>query len=384
LDACRLFLYTAAMDNVTHSLVGAALAETGLKRWTPLATTTLILGANFPDIDIVVGLFDSLTYLEHHRGITHAIVAIPLLSVLLAGLVFFGSRWWQGRHPEHSRAKFWPLFWLSLLAMSTHPLLDFTNSYGWRPFLPWNHTWFYGDIDFVVDPWLWAGLGGTLLWVGAATRGRLIFWGVSFAVLALPVLFFEGISWAVKVLWLAVVTIFFVLRARFNLHPLSAQHLMRGVIVILLLYFGVLVWFQQMALRRIQAIAPTIIAVDEQITKADAMPLPANPLLWRTVISTDKAFYFSDLPLFSAAPPTPRRYERRSGEAAALTAAMREPELQAFLRFARFPTLTARRNPDQTTAVEVRDMRFSDLNSRATSTFQTAILLDAQLRRIVE
>jgi inner membrane protein len=372
------------MDNVTHSLVGAALAETGLKRWTPLATTTLILGANFPDIDIVVGLFDSLTYLEHHRGITHAIVAIPLLSLLLAGIVFFGSRWWHGRHPEHDRAKFWPLFWLSLLAMCTHPLLDFTNSYGWRPFLPWNHTWFYGDIDFVIDPWLWAGLGGMLLWVGAATRGRLIFWSVSFVVLALPVLFFEGISWVVKIVWLTVVVIFFGLRLRFNLNPLFAQQLMRGVIVTLLVYFGVLVWFQQMALHRIQAVALTLIAADEKIIKTDALPLPANPLLWRTVISTDKAFYFSDLPLFSAAPPSPRRYERRSGDEAAITAAMRESDLQAFLRFARFPTLAARRNPDQTTAVEVRDMRFSDLNSRATSTFQTSILLDAQLRRIVE
>ena len=73
------------MDNVTHTLVGAALAETGLKRWTPFATPTLLIAANFPDIDIIVGLFGSLTYLEHHRGITHAIVGIPILSLLLAG-----------------------------------------------------------------------------------------------------------------------------------------------------------------------------------------------------------------------------------------------------------------------------------------------------------
>ncbi len=372
------------MDNVTHTLVGAALAETGLKRWTPLATTTLLLGANFPDIDIVVGLFDTLTYLEHHRGITHAIVAIPLLSLLLAGLVYVGSRWWQRRRLDHQRAKFWPLFWLSLLAMSTHPLLDFTNSYGWRPFLPWNHTWFYGDIDFVIDPWLWAGLGGALLLVTATTRARLIRWSLLFAVLAVPVLFFEGTSWILKIAWLVVVTLFFALRAVSNLNPLSTQRLMCGVIVILLIYFGILGWFQQAALRRIQALAPTIAGAGEQIAKTDALPLPANPLLWRAVISTDKAFYFSDLPLFSPSLPPFRRYERTSGEAAAITAALREPELQAFMRFARFPTLTARRNPDQTTAVEVRDARFSDLNARAISTFQTTILLDAQLRRIME
>ncbi len=389
MDACRLFLYTASMDNFTHTLVGAVLAETGLKRWTPLATTTLLLGANFPDIDIVVGLFDSLTYLEHHRGITHAIVAIPLLSLLLAGLVYVGSRWWQRRRPGHQRAKFWPLFWLSLISMSTHPLLDFTNSYGWRPFLPWDHTWFYGDIDFVVDPWLWAGLGGALLLVTATTRARLVRWSVLFAALAVPVLFFEGTSWALKIAWLAVVALFFVLRAKYKINSLSAQRLMCGVIVILLVYFSVLVWLQQTALRRIQAVAPAIIEAGEQFAKADALPLPANPLLWRTVISTDKAFYFSDLPLVSLSLPSFRRYEhtrmeRMNGEAAAIAAALREPELQAFMRFARFPMLTAHRKPDQTTAVEVRDVRFSDLNARAISTFQTTILLDAQLRRIVE
>lgn len=372
------------MDNVTHTLVGAALAETGLKRWTPLATTTLVLGANFPDIDIVVGLFDTLTYLEHHRGITHAVLAIPFLSLLLAGLVYVGSRWWQKRRPDHVCAKFWPLFWLSLFSMSTHPLLDFTNSYGWRPFLPWDHTWFYGDIDFVVDPWLWAGLGGTLLGVTATTRSRMIGWGVLFAALSVPVLFFEGTPWSLKITWLTVVMLFFAFRRVSNLNPISAQRLMRGVIVSLLIYFAVLVWFQHTALRRIQAVAPTVFEADEELAKTDALPLPATPLVWRTVISTNKAFYFGDLSLLSSSLPSFRRYERASGEAAAITAALREPELQAFMRFARFPTVTARRNLNQTTAVEVRDVRFSDLNARAISTFQTSILLDAQMRRIVE
>ena len=34
-------------------MVGAALAEAGLKRRTPLASATLMIGANFPDIDVV-------------------------------------------------------------------------------------------------------------------------------------------------------------------------------------------------------------------------------------------------------------------------------------------------------------------------------------------
>jgi inner membrane protein len=36
--------------------------------------------------------------------------------------------------------------------MSTHPLLDYMNTYGVRPFLPFDGSWFYGDTLFVIDP----------------------------------------------------------------------------------------------------------------------------------------------------------------------------------------------------------------------------------------
>ena len=43
------------MDNLTHSLVGWALAETGLKRRTRLGTAACVLAANMPDIDVFFG-----------------------------------------------------------------------------------------------------------------------------------------------------------------------------------------------------------------------------------------------------------------------------------------------------------------------------------------
>lgn len=375
------------MDNLTHSLVGAALAETGLKRWTPLAATALILGANFPDIDIFVG-FNKLTYLEHHRGITHAIVAIPLLSLLLAGLLYAGSRWWQRRHPsqysEKADAKFGPLFGLSFLAMCTHPLLDFTNSYGWRPFLPWSHQWYYGDIDFVVDPWLWASLGGSLMLVTATTRPRFIAWSALFVVLTIPVIMFAGTPWEIKATWMGTVALCFSLWFFLRLNQATAQWLIRGILIVVLLYFATLTRLQRSAVAEIAVAAPTRIQPEERVTQVDAMPIPANPLLWRTVISTDKAFYFSDLPLFSSSLPTVRRYDRESGEATAIAAAKREPEFQAFLRFARFPTITARQQQDRTTEVEIRDARFYDLDSSTNSTFRTSLRFDTQMRRVVE
>ncbi len=271
--------------------------------------------------------------------------------------------------------------------MSTHPLLDFTNSYGWRPFLPWDRTWFYGDLDFVADPWLWVGLGGTLVLVTATTRTRLLGWGALFAVLAVPVLLFAGMAWALKIAWLSLVGLSFFLRATRNLSSTSAERWMRGIVTASLLYFGMLTSLQHRTLRELQAVAPQLIRSDEQVTKVDALPLPGNPFLRQGVISTDKAFYFLQLHLLSSkissSPQSSRVIQRTMGDVAAITTALREPEFQAFLRFARFPVIEALRKPDQTTEVEVRDIRF-ELDSRAVSTFHATILLDAQMRRIVE
>src|SRR5260370_18569475 len=38
--------------------------------------------------------------------------------------------------------------------MYTHPALDYGNAYGLRPFLPWDGTWYYGDLLPIIDPYL--------------------------------------------------------------------------------------------------------------------------------------------------------------------------------------------------------------------------------------
>lgn len=372
------------MDNVTHTLVGAALAETGLKRWTPFATPTLLIAANFPDIDIIVGLFGSLTYLEHHRGITHAIVGIPILSLLLAGLIYAIAVQRQRRHPEQTRPRFGPLLGLSLLSMSTHPLLDFTNSYGWRPFLPWDRTWFYGDIDFVMDPWLWAVLGGTIMWVTATTTKRVVNWIALFVVLAAPVIFIPAMSWIGKLVWISSVALAFGLRAYSRLSLVAAQWLLRCVVIALLLYFGALWGLHQRALRELRSASPRYLPAGEQLRQVDAMPSPGNPFLQRAIVSTDQAYYLFDIHLLALrlAPPL-QIIPHNSGDAAVIAIARRDAEFQAFLRFARFPVITAQRQGDQTTVVEIHDARF-DPDARRVSNFQVSLRLDPQMRRIVE
>ena len=58
------------MDNLTHSLVGAALSRAGLDRRTPLATATLVVAANAPDIDVLSFVRGPYFALSFRRGIT--------------------------------------------------------------------------------------------------------------------------------------------------------------------------------------------------------------------------------------------------------------------------------------------------------------------------
>ena len=69
----------------TVSLVGLALAESGLKRRTSLATATLLIGANFPDIDVVAVPLGA--GFQYRRGITHGFLALALLPFVLAGIM---------------------------------------------------------------------------------------------------------------------------------------------------------------------------------------------------------------------------------------------------------------------------------------------------------
>src|SRR5688500_20152413 len=78
------------MDNLTHSLVGLTAAKAGLERLSPGATALCVLAANAPDCDVAILLFgDRWPYLHHHRGITHALVRVAVLSLFLP-IVFYG------------------------------------------------------------------------------------------------------------------------------------------------------------------------------------------------------------------------------------------------------------------------------------------------------
>jgi inner membrane protein len=140
------------------------MARAGLNRKSALATTTLVLAAEAPDIDTLSELHGHLSGFEHHRGITHSFVGVPLVAAALVfGLYlwyqWFGRRYW---HPEKP-PRWGVLFGLACLSGLSHILLDFTNNYGVRPFWPFSPRWYSWDIVFIAEPVLWAILLAGLL-----------------------------------------------------------------------------------------------------------------------------------------------------------------------------------------------------------------------------
>ena len=149
------------MDNLTHSLVGALIGQAGLKKRTGLAMPALIIGANLPDVDGVC-MFMGTQGLALRRGITHGPIAWFLLPLALATILWGFDRW-QARRDKRPESRlpvhFEQLYLLGLIACLTHPALDWLNSYGIRFLSPFSQRWFYGDILFIIDLWLWLGLG---------------------------------------------------------------------------------------------------------------------------------------------------------------------------------------------------------------------------------
>jgi inner membrane protein len=149
------------MDNFTHSLVGWALGEAGLKRRTRKGLAALILGANAPDIDVFFG-WVPWAPLATHRGITHSLtVGIWVLPLGLAGLLWLFDRW-QLRRGEgfagRPDMRFGWLVALSFIGCLTHPLLDWQTAYAIQLFSPFDTRWYHADTLFIIDVWIWTSL----------------------------------------------------------------------------------------------------------------------------------------------------------------------------------------------------------------------------------
>jgi len=326
------------MDNVTHTLFGLVLAKTGLERSTPKATLALVIGANLPDLDVAAWLGGDLSYLKHHRGLSHSLAGLFCEAGLLAAILLLAHR---ARSKVAAPANFRMLFLMSLAGLGSHALLDYTNSYGIRPFLPFDGRWLAADLAFIVDPWILAILAASLLF-------PMLFRLISQEIGAKPGGYRNGAFVAlglVAAFWLS----------KWVAHETAVDELRQ---------------------RPYKTGDPV---------RAGAFPQFLNPVGWHGVVETEKAYHLT----FAGFGLLQSEFERRrvktlfkpeQGEIVA--AATQGTQARIFLEFARYPLFQVSSIPEgyQVTA---RDLRF-DFASRWRQRFVYSVLLDQNLKVVSE
>jgi inner membrane protein len=295
------------MDNLTHTLTGILLARAGLSRLTPRAAWICALAANVPDIDIVTLTQGPATYFSNHRGITHAIVAAPVMAFLPVMMVAAVTR----------RKLPWLGAWVaSLIAVASHLLLDLTNGYGIRLWLPWSDAWPALDATSVIDIWIWAVLLIGCLWPmlsglvsseigGKTTRGR----GAAIAALLFLLAYDTG------------------------------RWFLRG---------------------RAIATMDTRLYDGAPAKRIVVFPHMANPMRWKGWVETGQAWLAMDIDLTEEYEPAPTATYWKVAPHPAITAARTVPIFNVLSKFARTPDwrVTPADEPPGSHRVELVDLRF--------------------------
>lgn len=134
------------MDPFTQASLGAAAAALTSNNST--IRRALIIGAvagAAPDLDVLIrSKTDPLLSLQYHRHFTHALLFVPAIGFLVAGLFKLLAFKWK-----------WPfkqLFLFASLGALSHGLLDACTSYGTLLYLPFSTHRESWDLISIIDP----------------------------------------------------------------------------------------------------------------------------------------------------------------------------------------------------------------------------------------
>ncbi len=318
------------MDNLTHTITGLMLARVGLDRWCPRAAALLMLASNVPDIDIVMRIEDSITYLDYHRHLTHAFALAPAVAILPVLAVRLFSR---GPFP-YLRS-----FLLSLVGVLVHLGFDAANMYGVRLALPFSAKWYQFDALSVVDPWILLVL---FLCISAPAIAKLV--NSEIGSKGGP-----GRGWAAFAL------------------------------IFISVYTGGRVMLHQRAVATLEA----RMYLGEDPKRVAAWPTPYNPFRWIGYTEGGNFQIVHDLNLNEEFDPLAGRVYYRLENLAALGAARKTVTMERFLRFSQFPIwrITPLAEPQGALQVEAADLRFGqppDLR------FVVTVVLDQNLNVMSE
>jgi inner membrane protein len=354
------------MDPIAHTLVGAALAKSGLEKRSGFAFAALVLGANLPDIDGVTYFVSADLGLYFRRGWTHGLPAIAVWPFLLAGALTLLDRALGFR-----RARFEALFGLSLLAVATHPALDWLNNYGMRWLMPLDGRWFYGDAVFIIDPWIWLGLGGPLFLSSSRSSLRLLAWIAGAAAPIYAVLgTVPGLAGA-KALFAAGLAGFAAARVLgFPRTEFDGTRLHQVAVALVSAYILTMVALSAFAHRWT---FERLTAEGHQVEKLMVGPTPLSPFTKDVVFSTPSTYGYGVLAIGSGMKLTlsPGSIARTDGSPF-MARALREPEVQGFANWARFPWAEVFEEPEGVRVI-LRDARYTRFSGR--SGFGTAVVV---------
>lgn len=344
------------MDNLTHSVAGAFLAKTGLRRLSPIAAPTLVAAANLPDLDIVVTLFGGRpAYLVHHRGITHAVLGVVVEVLLLAWITCALDRRRERRRGGAPAGTLGAHALLAACGLATHPFLDLLNIYGLRPWLPLDATTYYGDLVFIVDPWLWMLFGGTAAIAGPRSRGGTFGLALLATIGSLVVYStsrtppFLRIVWPVGVATIALLRASGVGRERARAWTTAAAIVFAG-------YLGALAVLGDAALERGVRDIGRIRRPGEPVLAATSCPAPGNPFAWTVIVETQVAVYRLPVRLLGRPGGAPLVFEKGTDDPR-VRWAWRHPDAAAWRSFARHPIAAVEAASDGTW-VHLMDARY--------------------------
>ena len=366
------------MDTITHGIAGALIGKALFRGEDMFAshpmnrgrliTWSLMLGAIFPDSDVLRDIFssDRLLVITWHRSITHSLVMLPLWALLLAALTHVFARWRKWEAPS-----FIMLTAIYAVGVLSHILLDLVTSFGtmiWSP-LQWSRpAW---DLIFIVD----FTLTGILLvpqilaWVYSHPE-KVKSRAVGMCLIFLPA------PWLISKIGQIVgapisdqaVLIAMVLFAAIILLPalgglgLKIRHdaWNRAGFLAALTYVALTFYAHHVALARIQKFAELY---HLQVESIGALPLPPSLWRWDGLIRAQRGVYelrmdLSDKPASDAELLTrEHHYYPDAPPNSFIDAARRLPEVQKVLWFARFPVTRFHKEGD-VAVVEISDIRF--------------------------
>ena len=249
--------------------------------------------------------------------------------------------------------------------------------------MPWGGRWFYGDLVFIIDPYLWLILGGVCFLLTSNRRAKVVSWVllaslVTAVVLLAPSQRADGSTAlaVARVIWITGVGLFAVGRS-LKFQERFGKSLAMVALAFVVLYWGALACAHAAAYRNaISQANLTAAQHGERLMRAAAMPTVANPFRWLCVAETDRAVYRfivgigDDLAatVYEANSPADgsrsviERYEKPLGQSEQIvSSASRDPRAQVLLGFARFPIARLESNNCIGQAlVQFADLRYTE------------------------